>query len=415
MQLANLTTGVILARALGPADRGEVAALMAVVISVTVLTGFSFGEAFVYWLSRNKTEHKKYAGAGIIIALLTGCLGTVVLALFLPIMTRITGISANGLWPWLLYPLAYQMATASLSLARGSNLHSRWAFLRITTTANYAILLACFALFQNLSIIEINIAAVGGLALSALFGFILLAKAVPTISIDRSAIFNLGLYAAKLHPAIFSALAREQFDKIVLFFLVPASDLGLYVVGIALGLLPVAAANTIDQVMFPSLVAITDIDSRREACLKQIRILGFLMICMFAIAIPLTPIAIKILFGAEYIVNIGIPMAAVAVGFLQSIKIVFNIGLKAEFRPGILGINELIGVATSFSLIFPLVWWLGIFGAPLASGIGGLLALSLTIRAIAQHYEVPLSAVVLPHKGDLTVFVRKLLQRGQAL
>lgn len=143
----------------------------------------------------------------------------------------------------------------------------------------------------------------------------------------------------------------------------------------------------------------------------QIRMMGTLIVGGLVVAIPLTPIAVDILFGQEYLIDVGVPMAAVAVGFLQSLKTVFNIALKAEFMPGTLGINEMIGLVASFTLIVPLVWHFGIYGAPLASGIGGMTALALTIRTTSKHYNAPLSNVLLPHRGDLTALISRLSGR----
>jgi O-antigen/teichoic acid export membrane protein len=411
LQLANLTTGVILARVLGPADRGEIAALTAIVISTTVLTGMSFSEAFVYWLSRSKPNYRRYIGSAILIAGSLGIVGTISLFTLSPIMSHITQLGISDLWPWLLYPLTYQLAVAGVALARGVDLHNRWAIIRVSTTANYAILLIAFLLLDKLTVKTIGMASVGGQLLSLLLSLWLLRKPLRNAVANWPATQAIISYAAKLHPSAFSGLAREQFDKIILFYLVPADDLGRYVVGIALGLIPVAAAVTIDQVLFPSLVNIENPILRRQACLMQIRMMGTLIVGGLVVAIPLTPIAVDILFGQEYLIDVGVPMAAVAVGFLQSLKTVFNIALKAEFMPGTLGINEMIGLVASFTLIVPLVWHFGIYGAPLASGIGGMTALALTIRTTSKHYNAPLSNVLLPHRGDLTALISRLSGR----
>jgi O-antigen/teichoic acid export membrane protein len=409
IQFANLMTGVILARGLGPAARGELAALMAVVLSVTVIAGLSFSDALVFWLSRTKPNNHRYIGSGFVIAIAGGILGTAALLALAPVLQHIAHAPTTQLWPWFLYPLVAQMALYCVTVAQGMEMHKRWAFLRITTTANYAVLLICFVLADALHVRNIGFAAVGGQFLSVIFSVVALSGSFRGSVIDREALRAIWVYAIKLHPVSFPSLAREQFDKILLFYLVPPSDLGCYVVGIALGLLPVAAANTIDQVIFPALVSIADSEKRKEACLAQMRVVSALILAGMVIMLPLTPLAVRILFGTEYVVAVGVPTAAVAIGFLQSLKLVFNVGLKIEHRPGALGLNELIGMAFSLALMIPLVLGLGIYGAPLASAIGGSLALGLTIRKIKDIYAVSLREILIPHAGDMTALLARIV------
>lgn len=411
MQIANLATGVILARSLGPAGRGEIAALSALVLTITQLTGLSFPEALVYWLSRGRRDYKRFVGSGFIVAIAVGLIGVAALFLLAPIMHQISHAPIAHFWPWLLYPLAAQATHFYVAIARGMELHRLWAALRITTTANYAILLICFLIERALNVHNIGLALVGGQLLSIAFSAFTLRFYFRGAIVDFESIRSVFLYAVNFHPASFSWLAREQFDKVILFYLVPPADLGRYVVGIALGFIPMAFVTAIDQIIFPALVGLADANQRKAVCLVQMRAVAAVIFVGMIIMLPLTPLAINILFGSEYAVDVGIPTAAVAIGFLQSFKLVFGIGLKIEHRPGALGLNEMVGVVVTLVLMIPLVLQFGIYGAPLASAVGGTLGLSLTILKTKAIYSVPLRDVFLLKKGDLMILLKRLFSR----
>jgi O-antigen/teichoic acid export membrane protein len=408
MQLGNLVSGVILTRALSPAARGEVAALMSIVLTVTVVAGLSYSDALVFWLSRTKPNNHRYVGSGFLVAIVGGVFGTAALIALAPVLRHIAHTANTQLWPWFLYPVVAQIALYFVTVAQGMEMHKRWAFLRVIATANYAILLTCFALAHALHIKNIGFAVVGGQLLSVVFSIIALSGSFRPSMIDREALRAIYVYAVRLHPASFTSLAREQLDKVLLFYFVPPSDLGWYVAGIALGLVPVAAAQTIDQVIFPVLVSIVDPEERKKICLAQMRVVSALILAGMIVMLPLTPLAVRILFGPEYAVAVGVPTAAAAIGFLQSLRVVFNVGLKIEHRPGALGLNELIGTVLSLALMFPLVVSLGIYGAPIASAIGGSFALGLTIRKIKDIYAVSFREILIPHARDITALVARL-------
>jgi len=412
MQLANLTTGVLLARMLGPALRGQIAALTALVYSVSQLTSITYADSLVFWLSRYRDQFRKYLGSGLVVAAGVGGIGVVILFFLAPTMGHIAGVPPRTLWAWILFPLAAQVCLFGATAARGLNMPYRWTVARITSTTNYAFILIAFTLVGWLTPGNIGLAMVAGLTSSALISTFLLAKPLSHSKIDYSALREITIFATKMHPSSFSTLAREQFDKFILFYLVSPVDLGHYVVGVALGILPVAAAGTIDQVIFPALAALKDNEARKEACLAQIRTVSALIIASAVLLLPMTPLLVCILFGSEYIVDVGVPMSAVAIGFIQSLRVVFNMALKIEHRPGTLGLNESLGVGLSLALIAPLVSWLGIYGAPLASAIGGMLALSLTIGAIKSIYAVPLRQIIFMHRGDFRMFLRRISKAG---
>lgn len=424
VQAANLLTGVVLARYLGPYLRGEIAALTAFVISVTTLAGISLSDGFVFLLSRSAGRSKDdqdaseiggVIGSGLVLSLCAAIAGTSVLLLSRPVMVRLSGgLPPDTLWAWYVFPLCSQAALAGIAIARGLHMHREWAVFRIMSTAFYAVFIVILAALHSLGFPQVGAANSLGSILTAGFATLGLKDRLRKVHFNWNFARSLAAYSLKVHPSSFAVLAREQLDKVLLFFFVSAGDLGRYVVAVALGTLVVAAITTIEQIMFPSLARILDADSRRTASLRLTRIIAAIFVLGMIVALPVSPVLVRIFFGRDFASAPWLTAAGLSIGFIQALRILFNITLKAENNPGISGANEIVGTALTFALMIPLVRSLGIMGAPLASACGGAVAIGLTIRRISKLYQVSFYDVVLPHRGDLRYLTQSLRGRTQS-
>lgn len=80
----NMTTGVIVARALGPSGRGEIAAILVLVFTATWLFSLGSTEAITFRISRAPKDAAKLIGFWSVVAILSGVVAIAIAELALP-------------------------------------------------------------------------------------------------------------------------------------------------------------------------------------------------------------------------------------------------------------------------------------------------------------------------------------------
>jgi O-antigen/teichoic acid export membrane protein len=293
-------------------------------------------------------------------------------------------------FPWILCAGLAQAGAFVQALARSLERLTLWFWLRVLSTWNYAAVLILFALTTGLGVRTTGIAMCAGAACTTAVGVLFLYGRLHPITPSREVASQIVRYGAKVHPATIAMLSRDQLDKVILILLVSASEVGKYVVALALSSLIVSAAFSVDQAVFPRLSAILDFRARRRAYLRVIKWCAPSLIFVAPVILVVAPRLAALVFGDRFADQPWLIVCGGALGLLNTAKVLANIGLKIENRPGLLGVNETAGSIIGLTALPILVKAIGILGAPLAAGVGASVSLGLTARAIFRQYaEAP--------------------------
>jgi O-antigen/teichoic acid export membrane protein len=387
IQVANLVTSVVLARALGPAMRGHVAALSGLSLTVCVLTGVSLADAVVFWAARQIKDVRLVLGTAFLLLLVTMIASIGLLIAVFPLVLDMGGTKSLGdVAPWILYAGISQAALFVQTLARTINRLQLWFWLRLMATWNYALIVLALALTVGMTsrLAGVSICA-GALVTTAVGAWFLGAQVFPLAASGAMA-KRLLSYGARLHPSSMATVVREQLDKVVLILIAPASEVGKYVVALALGSLIVSAGHSIDQVVFPRLSRILKFDERRAAFLRMAMTLGPLILLGAPLLMAVSPWLARLMFGRAFVDEPWLIVCGVAVGCLHAIKVLATIGLKIENKPGVLGGIETAGSFVGLVALVVCVKLIGIFGAPLGSGLGAALSLGMMVWVNLRQY-----------------------------
>lgn len=404
MQGANLITGVLLARALPPDQRGSLASVTALTMTIAIIFGLSLGEGVLYHLSGLKGDKRGAVARSLVAAIGLGLVCAAVLNLYALVAQRLGWPVWPKMWLWSFYPAAYQLVVWSMAVARAMGRFRAWAILRMTSTGIYALILVLLVATSNVNIITVPLAlAVGQIFTLILFaimgvwaGGVVYWKDLDILGIKQQ--FSFGL---RLHPAAVASVMREQGDKFLLAFLVPSHAIGIYVAGIAVGSLFTIVSNSIEQVLFPRLLSLEAGAARIDRALVSSRG-GLLLLAAFgATVLPFHALLIAILFGSEYSVAPGIALAATMIGWLQACRSILAIPLKVEGKAAAVGANEAFGTVVALGLLLPLVATHGIVGAPMAALLGGCTSLGLCLLSISRLKEGSLSIIARPRPSDI--------------
>ncbi|MGH6970763.1 MAG: lipopolysaccharide biosynthesis protein, partial [Caulobacteraceae bacterium] len=348
----------------------------------------SLSDAAVFFAGRNAQDARATFGSAFV-ALCAGMAAAVLLlgggypfVLKLGATTRFADVA-----PWIALAALAQASIFAQTMARCLDRIGLWFWLRILATWVYAIVLTAAAVTMGMDASLAGLSACAGAVVTAAVGFWAMRRALVPIAYSAARMRQLLSYGLKLHPSSLAQMARDQLDKVILVLFVPAGELGRYVVALALGSLIVSVVISLDQVIFPRLAAILDAGERRAAFLKMAGLFAPMIIVGGALLMLVAPPLVRIVFGQDFASEPALIVAGVAVGLTYGIKVIANIGLKIENKPGLLGANDAVGSLVGLAIMIVAVKFLGIYGAPLGSGLGALISLALTVRVILRQYS----------------------------
>jgi len=367
----NVLTGVLTARLLGPAGRGELAALLLWPQFLGYAFAFALPSAVIYLARRDASNKRGIAGTAILLSLVGGLCAAAVGTLALPALLRQADhtLLSQARWMMVFTPFA----TVSTMLTALIQLEERFHFYNLL---RYAPLVLTFVALVILG-------STGGLSpLSGALAYLLPGVPVflwmcwwvwrslrPTLVDWRIHARPLVSYGARAYGGEAAGTVLAQVDKLVLVNLLTASAFGVYVVLFNLSRVITLLASAIAPVLFPRTAGrppneVCRSTERALAVATPLCLLGALGFAAFG------GIALRMLYGPAFAGG----HAALAVLSLEaalfSIAHVLTQPFLALDRPGVITLIQ----SATVLLGGAAMWWL----APLQGVNGAAAALLLT-------------------------------------
>ena len=375
--------GILLARTLGPAVRGEYAAITAW-FGVTLMAG-GMGQpaAVCYFVARDPLRGRQYAATSRAMMLVTGTLALVAGIVAAPALARGNAAVADG------YRIAFAISIvafvgASYTFSLQALDLSRWNLVRVIQPA---LSLAGLVLLWSLGALTLRnalavLAVTMVVQLGAAYRYCRMSGLAPG-HMDAALIRPLAGYGMAQFAALTPAALNAQLDQLVLSQTVPPADLGRYAIAVSLALLPMPLVAAIGNVAFPRLAAsrvVTD-GTRR---LQLIAVLASAALSAGIIA-PIAALAhwlVPMVFGAGY--RGAVPLLwllAPGAVFLACGQVVGDL-LRGRSHPGVVAWAESLAAVFTIVLLLALLPVVGVAGAAIASTIAYGIALAVMLRSL---------------------------------
>lgn len=362
LPLTSLLTGPLLARLLGPAERGELAAILTPIALLPVLLSLGLQEATNHFVSRGALTARRAIRVGSGPALACGVASSVLIwsasSLLFPddpgarLLLALGGLT---LVPelWFVVVRGATLGVGRFDLAN----QERW----IGAVSRLAVL--------------ILIAAAGGISLttaawttlgSSLFGaavllLVLRQRQLPPISsVGARAVLS---YGSRSWVASLAGLLNARLDQAILLPFVGAAPLGQYAVAATLVAITLNLGAALRDVLLTRAVG----NAGMEITLRATRLLVIGIGAVTVVGAATSFITIPLLFGSEF--GAAVPLAAVLfIGALPaSINAALGAGLMASGRPGSVSVGELFGLVITALGLLTLVGPLEVMGAAVTS------------------------------------------------
>ena len=402
-------TGLIAARSLGPAGRGELAAITTWA-SVLLFAGtFGLPEAVAYFAAADRASRDRVWTTGQAGALVLGLLVAAIGWWAIPAAFGADDAALAGAIRWYLILFAVPclgFACAGSWLQGAGSLHAFNVSRSSLHVINAALMIA-LALSGSKSVMYFAAATLVGTTagwfLSAVFApMSRLWQARPSLDLAKRMLH----YGVRVQVGNWSSAASLRLDQLLLSLFAMPATLGLYVVAVSyantLLTIPASAA----MVMLPEMVERHAADGARE-CLQRWyrRLLWATVVGAVAIGL-LGAIVIPVAFGSAF--QDAVPLLAVLMpaALILGMNDILSTAFLGIDRPDITSKGELVGLVVTVAALSVLLPRYGVLGAALASLLAyGSIHVYLTRQAVVI-LGTDLKSLCVPTHDDLAALRR---------
>jgi O-antigen/teichoic acid export membrane protein len=397
IQGLNAVTGVLLARLLGPAGRGELAAVLLWPSVLAAVGSLGVSEAVVYETARGATPARAVAGSSLAVAVVQS------LALVVAGMALVALVH-RGDDPQLVRSSYLFLAFIPLNLltlyatgiVNGLRRFAAYNGLRlmviVATTGGIILVATADTLTVRTAIVVYLLANL----LTAVAALVVLAR-LGTLSLacDRGTVWRLLSFGIRTHTTNIAAQLNERLDQLVISVILTPAKLGLYVIAVTLTSATTIIGQAAANVVLPLVASADDDEARTAAARRYVR---RVLLGAAAIAVPMivaTPWLIRLLFGADFLGAATVTrVLLVATVFFSTNRVIAAL-LNAVGRPLDAAVAESLSLGITVVGLAVLLPQLDLAGA----GLTSLLAYSattvwMTVKAARALAMTPLDLLL---------------------
>lgn len=382
-----IVNGILLARVLGPAGKGDYYLLVLLPTTMSILLQLGLPQAFEFFAARGQTAG--LTGKSFVLTAVLSIIGLAVVVVFLPILQ---GAILHGIGTELVLlalcvlPFILQ-APLSAAIVIGRQAVRWYAAIYLCQPLSTTILLAIlvWALGWGVpgAILVVVLVAVIN-AIGFTIGAIRVSRTVPQPG--TAPVHELVSYGLRFYPGSLADFFDYRTDAYLIAFLIanPAESLGYYSLSVALAEMVFLFPSVVATIFFPHVAG-----SNREDADRQVALVSRVtLIVSGAFALLLIPVAIAMIWTVLPAFGQSIPPFLVllpGVVALSGAKVVGGY-VTGIGRPGICSIVSVIALAVNVVVNLALIPRLGIIGAATASLVSYTLS-SLLLTVVAARFS----------------------------
>jgi O-antigen/teichoic acid export membrane protein len=415
IQTLNIVSGVVTARALGPAGRGELAAVLLWPGLLAFLGGLGTADAVVYFTAGATGREREISATALAVALVQSAALVLVGYALMPVVLGHYGHHAvDAAWLYLAWIPLSLMELAAMAMLQGKLRFTAFNLLRLSLVVGMLSGLAGLYFLRQITVTNVVLAYLLANVLTLLLALWSIGAHGwlgfrPTSGLARSMV----AYGLKSHSGNIAGIANERGDQAVIAgFLQPVS-LGLYSaansVSSPIGLI----GSSVSLVIFPVVAGAASLDAKRLAFTRFVKVTVAISLVTALALFGLTPYLIGLFFGAPFLPAAPAAQVLVVGAVILSTSRVVGYGLRALNRPLVPGLAELIALVTTLIGLAVLLPLLGIVGAAVAS----LLAYATSLTYLAWYCKralgMPLHTMLLPSPSELAWSVNQVRRLGR--
>ena len=374
-------SGVLAARLLGKAGRGELAVIVFMPMMLISLGELEFSRSLIVESGKSDKVSPELVSTAFWVALTLGCFEMALLAVALPFflpadkLSLLTSARLFGL-----YLPATFITVALTGIDQGRGRFGRFSVFQVIPGALYLLAILCV-------IWPTGRISPGTFALASLTAVICTAvlrtvqdwKPIMGSRPNLTLAFRLLRRGFSFYIPTLAGLALLRADMFLLVRLAPAAAIGAYAVAQAVSSGQVGVINPFVQVGFADVAQQTDSDHALRAVARHFRLAQVASISMGILAIAVTPWGIRLFFGAEFVSATTATYFLIGAAAFWGMGETLEQGLRAASHPRLGIISNLLGLAILLGLGVPAYQSFGIAGVATAVCMGQAASLAALI------------------------------------
>ncbi|HEY1648173.1 MAG TPA: polysaccharide biosynthesis C-terminal domain-containing protein [Terracidiphilus sp.] len=398
-------TGILTARALRPAGRGELAAMILWPLFAASVTTLGVPSSLIYHLRRYPEERDRLVANGFLISGIMGVFAALGMSLALPWWLRQYSPSIVHAAEWFLLTVPLCSVTlAGRAVLEAS--HDFSASNAIQTLTPFATLVG---LLLFLSFHHINpFTAALSYIIASIPAFWLMAVRLRRIGLRSASVKApmmkriLGYGVRSYGIDVLGTLAL-QVDQVLVVSMLSPSAMGSYVVVLSLSRMLNLFQNSVVMVLFPKAAgrSATEVVGMTGDAAR----ISSMVTAVCGIFVVLTgPTLLRILYGSEYVAAAGALRILVIEVVLSGATFVLAQAFMALDHPGVVTILQAVGLSLSIPMMLWLIPRYGIYGAAIAL----LTSTSARLIFVCAGFKVFLKTKppnLLPQPGDIRFLI----------
>jgi O-antigen/teichoic acid export membrane protein len=360
-------TGILTARALRPAGRGELAAMILWPLFAASVTTLGVPSSLIYHLRRHPEARDRLVANGFVMSALMGVIAAFVTAIALPWWLRQYSASIVHAAEWFLVTVPLCSVTlAGRAVLEAS--HDFSASNAIQTLTPFATLvgLLLFLGFHQLNPYTAGLSYI----VASIPAFWLMAArlrriGLKTARLARATMQQILGYGVRSYGIDVLGTLALQVDQVLVVSLLSPSAMGSYVVVLSLSRMLNLFQNSVVMVLFPKAAgrsANEVVGMTGDAA----RISGLVTAVCGVFVCLMGPTLLRILYGAEYVAAAGALRILVLEVVLSGATFVLAQAFMALDHPGVVTVLQAIGLSLSIPMMLWLIPRYGIYGAAIS-------------------------------------------------
>lgn len=382
--------GIVIARSLGPAVRGEYAAVMAWFGVVLVIGQLGQTAATTYFVARERARAADYLATSRNLMVFSGLVTLGIGLLLAPALAAGSGAAVTGFRLMFATCLASFVGASYVFSLQATNL-LWWNLARVSQPVAYLVAVTGLHLADRLDLL----AALGVLSATivgqAALAYLLCRRAGLTGGrAGRGYAGPLTRYGLGQLAAATPALVTARLGMLVLSLVVPAAALGQYAVAASVTALALPVVSAVGNVSFPRIASRTLTRSSLERLHRWAVLTSAAVGVVLLLPLVVTaPWLVPLVFGAGFGGAVPLVLLLAPGGVLLACGRVCADLLKGHGRPyAVAGAQSVAAVAT-VAMLAALVPLFGVTGAAATSTLSAAVALLLMLQALRRLPDSP--------------------------
>jgi O-antigen/teichoic acid export membrane protein len=393
-----ILTGIVTARMLGPAGRGEYAAIVIWPMAIVGLLALGINQAIAFNVGRRAFTVSEVTTAATAIGFVQGSLSIIIglLVVHFALAKYSSTVQHLGII-FVLFTPALILSGNPANLFQGMQDPLRFNLIRVAAASTYFVGLVGLYLTHRGSLTSVILFQVAGYVVALTVGSTMVWSILkPRWQWNASTIPGLIHYGFRAQATNLTNYFNQRIDQLVLSLFVPPRQLGLYVVAVT-----ISTAVTV----FPQAVGVVTFGRGSSQHSEDAKVtighsfrasLIWLLVCCSLLYV-LTPLLIRHVFGAAFEGSILACRILLPGALMTGLNQVLYNGASALGRPGLPSCAEGVSMAVTAIGLYLLVPRYGYVGAAIISSVAYtlsfLLMLGLAHRLLGLSLRDLLSGV----------------------